>query len=96
MKEAEQKKAYQLETAAFKEWLHKLHPNDQLPRGAFFKNKRAGKPIIIMDECHRYLGRPAHPFPHDPSRSQLHRLNTDKPRWERERDYSVWWLLGCP
>ncbi|MEZ9359036.1 hypothetical protein AB4175_04015 [Vibrio cyclitrophicus] len=63
----EQDKAYRLKTAAFKEWQHKLHPNDQLPRGAFFKNKRAGKPIVIMDEFHRYFERPAHPFPYDPT-----------------------------
>ncbi len=67
MKKAEQDKAYRLKTAAFKEWQHKLHPNDQLPRGAFFKNKRAGKPIVIMDEFHRYFKRPARPFPHDPT-----------------------------
>ncbi|MBY7933061.1 hypothetical protein KW447_19025 [Vibrio fluvialis] len=36
--------------AAYKEWLHKLNRNDKLPRGKFFKGKKAGKPIIIMDE----------------------------------------------
>ncbi|HHC7087292.1 TPA: hypothetical protein ACN376_003994 [Vibrio parahaemolyticus] len=49
---AEQEKAYRLKTAAFREWQHKLHRNDTLPRGAFFKGKKAGKPIFIMDECH--------------------------------------------
>ncbi|EGR3042467.1 hypothetical protein DMW15_22940 [Vibrio parahaemolyticus] len=48
----EREKAYRLKTAAFQEWQHKLHRNDTLPRGPFFKGKKAGKPIFIMDECH--------------------------------------------
>lgn len=42
--------------AAYKDWLHKLNRNDKLPRGKFFKGKKAGKPIILMDEAHLFLG----------------------------------------
>ncbi|EOX3117583.1 hypothetical protein ACPFMY_000422 [Vibrio cholerae] len=36
--------------AAYKEWLHKLNRSDQLPRGKFFKSKKAAKPIMVIDE----------------------------------------------
>lgn len=29
--------------AAYKDWLYKLNRNDKLPRGKFFKDKKAGK-----------------------------------------------------
>lgn len=44
--------------AIFLDWQHKLHRNDQLPRGCFFKGKKAGKPVVIIDECHRYFSSP--------------------------------------
>lgn len=40
--------------AAFKEWLHKLGRKDTLPRGRFFRGKKAGKPIILIDECWQF------------------------------------------
>ncbi len=48
--------AYRCKNAAYKDWLHKLNRGDQLPRGKFFKGKKAGKPIILMDEAHLFLG----------------------------------------
>jgi hypothetical protein len=47
-------KARHLKTAAFREWLHKLNRNDQLPRGRFFRDKKPGPPRIIMDEAHTF------------------------------------------
>ncbi|WP_045861723.1 hypothetical protein [Teredinibacter purpureus] len=44
---------------AFREWQYKLNRNDQLPRGKWFKDKKAGKPIMIMDEAHLLLGKGA-------------------------------------
>jgi len=41
-----------LRTAAFREWQHRLNRGDKLPRGKFFKGKRAGKPFMMMDEAH--------------------------------------------
>ncbi|EBW4027513.1 hypothetical protein DPF09_22440 [Salmonella enterica subsp. enterica serovar Agona] len=38
--------------AAFKEWLYKLKAGERLPRGRYFKNKRPGKPLMILDEFH--------------------------------------------
>jgi len=37
-------------TACFEEWRAKLQPNDRLPRGPFFKGKKAGVEPLIMDE----------------------------------------------
>lgn len=42
------------QNAAYKDWLHKLNRNDKLPRGKFFKGKKAGKPIILIDEFWQY------------------------------------------
>ncbi|WP_435000000.1 hypothetical protein ACRZ5S_22905 (plasmid) [Vibrio scophthalmi] len=56
--EAKRKKAYIQKTAAFREWLHKLNRNEKLPRGTYFKNKTAGKPVIIIDEFHSYFKMP--------------------------------------
>lgn len=47
---------YPRQGALIKDWLHKLNRNDKLPRGKFFKGKKAGKPIILMDEAHLFLG----------------------------------------
>ncbi|MBS0044184.1 hypothetical protein KFE26_18025 [Shewanella sp. M16] len=41
--------------AAFKEWQGKLNRNDQLPRGQFFKGKKAGKPHMLLDEVWQIL-----------------------------------------
>lgn len=41
-----------LRVAAFRDWQHRLNRGDKLPRGTFFKGKRAGKPFIMMDEAH--------------------------------------------
>lgn len=40
--------------AAEKEWIEKLKHGDRLPRGKFFRNKKAGKPLVIMDEFHDF------------------------------------------
>jgi len=36
--------------AAFRDWQYKLNRRDSLPRGKFFKNKKAGRPYFIRDE----------------------------------------------
>lgn len=41
-----------LRTAAFRDWQHRLKRGDKLPRGKFFKGKKAGKPFMMMDEAH--------------------------------------------
>ncbi|MBP2200542.1 hypothetical protein HA50_26490 [Pantoea cypripedii] len=35
---------------AFDEWARKLHPGDRLPRGRYFRDKKPGLPLLIMDE----------------------------------------------
>ncbi|HFD6781973.1 TPA: hypothetical protein ACF3ML_005778 [Pseudomonas aeruginosa] len=37
-------------TAAFEDWRQRLRPNDRLPRGRFFRGKKAGSCIFFMDE----------------------------------------------
>ncbi|MBA1203628.1 hypothetical protein G7009_18055 [Pseudomonas capeferrum] len=37
-------------TSAFDEWRQRLRPNDRLPRGCFFKGKKAGAAFFVMDE----------------------------------------------
>lgn len=37
-------------TSAFDEWRKRLRPNDRLPRGRFFKGKKAGPAFFFMDE----------------------------------------------
>jgi hypothetical protein len=37
----------------FKDWLYKLKRGDKLPRGKWFKCKKAGKPYLVMDEAHQ-------------------------------------------
>ncbi|EMW7305238.1 hypothetical protein AAFN31_004014 [Vibrio parahaemolyticus] len=67
IEKAEREKVQRLKTAAFRDWQHKLHRNDQLPRGRFFKGKKAGKPVVIMDEFHMYFKQPSNPFPYQPT-----------------------------
>lgn len=43
--------------AAYKDWLNKLISTDQLPRGRFFKGKKAGRPRFIFDEAWQFLSR---------------------------------------
>lgn len=38
------------ENAAFREWLLKLHPGDQLPRGTYFRKKSRKHLIVYHDE----------------------------------------------
>lgn len=71
LKEVEKKKVAHLKTAAFREWQHKQHPNDKLPRGPFFRNKKPGKPLLIMDEFHMYLAETQFPFPYRPASSMV-------------------------
>lgn len=40
--------------AAEKEWIAKLRHGERLPRGKFFRNKKAGKPLVIVDEFHDF------------------------------------------
>lgn len=35
---------------AFDDWIHQLSRNDRVPRGRYFRGKRPGKPLIIVDE----------------------------------------------
>jgi len=35
---------------AFDEWLHQLSRKDRVPRGRYFRGKRPGKHLIIVDE----------------------------------------------
>lgn len=41
-----------LKAAAFTDWQHRLKRGDKLPRGKLFRGKKAGRPILIMDEAH--------------------------------------------
>ncbi|MBY5246604.1 hypothetical protein [Klebsiella quasipneumoniae] len=41
--------------AAYKEWLYRLRPGERLPRGRFFRGKRPGRPLVIMDEFHNFI-----------------------------------------
>jgi len=41
-----------LKAAAFIDWQHRLNRGDKLPRGKFFRGKKAGRPILITDEAH--------------------------------------------
>ena len=59
--------AYRGKNAAYKDWLYKLNRGDQLPRGKFFKGKKAGKPVVIMDEFHMAFKQPSNPFPYQPT-----------------------------
>lgn len=35
---------------AFDDWLDQLSRNDRIPRERYFRGKRPGKPLIIVDE----------------------------------------------
>jgi hypothetical protein len=35
---------------AFDDWLHQLSRKDRVPRGRYFRGKRPGNPLLIMDE----------------------------------------------
>lgn len=50
MPDLEKERAYLRKTAAFEEWRQKLNRGDRLPRGKFFKGKRPGKKIVLVDE----------------------------------------------
>jgi len=41
----------------FREWQYNLKRGDILPRGKWFKDKKAGKPQLIYDEAHLFLNR---------------------------------------
>lgn len=45
-----------LKEEAFREWQYRLTRGDRLPRGKYFRNKAAGRPLIIIDEAWRFLG----------------------------------------
>lgn len=45
--------AYRRKTAAFEEWRQMLKRNDRLPRGKFFKGKKPGRSLVVMDEFWR-------------------------------------------
>ena len=42
--------AHRRKTAAFEEWRQKLKRGDRLPRGRFFKGKKPGRKLVVMDE----------------------------------------------
>lgn len=35
---------------AFDDWLHQLSHKDRVPRGRYFRGKRPGRPLMIVDE----------------------------------------------
>lgn len=39
----------------FQDWQYKLKRGDKLPRGKWFKGKKAGKPYQVIDEAHQLL-----------------------------------------
>jgi len=39
----------------FQDWQYKLKRGDKLPRGNWFKGKKAGKPYQVIDEAHQLL-----------------------------------------
>tara|TARA_B100000700_G_scaffold292896_1_gene353334 strand:- start:858 stop:1082 length:225 start_codon:yes stop_codon:yes gene_type:complete len=43
--------------SAFKEWQYKLKRGEKLPRGKYFNGKKAGKPLIIMDEAWSFFSK---------------------------------------
>ena len=55
MPNLERRVAYLRKTAAFKEWQENLKVGDRLPRGKFFKGKKAGRPLVILDEFAAYI-----------------------------------------
>lgn len=56
-------------TAAFDEWRRLLRPTDRLPRGSFFRGKKAGAAPFFMDEFWQAsAGKPYDLTNMDPSR----------------------------
>lgn len=47
--------AWRKKTAAFEEWRQSLNRGDRLPRGRFFKGKKPGGNLIVLDECWQTL-----------------------------------------
>lgn len=35
---------------AFRDWIYRLNKGEKLPRGKYFSGKKAGKPMVIIDE----------------------------------------------
>ena len=52
---AEKQIKYRRKTAAFRDWQFSLKRGDTLPRGKFFKGKKAGGQIVITDEAHLFI-----------------------------------------
>ncbi|MCR9918259.1 hypothetical protein NB550_12215 [Vibrio parahaemolyticus] len=52
---AEKRQHRRRKNFAFKSWQHRLKRGDTLPQGKFFRNKIAGAPIMILDECGFYF-----------------------------------------
>ena len=46
----ERYETYRRKTAAFEEWRQKLNRCDRLPRGRFFRGKRPGRKLVVVDE----------------------------------------------
>lgn len=44
-----------LRAAAFREWQNSLKRGDKLPRGKFFRGKKAGRSFIALDERWRIV-----------------------------------------
>ncbi|WP_261643111.1 hypothetical protein [Erwinia mallotivora] len=42
---------------AFKDWQHRLKRGERLPRGRFFRGKKPGRPLVVIDEMHKVWGR---------------------------------------
>ncbi len=42
----------------YREWQYSLDRRDRLPRGKWFKNQKAGKPYVVMDEAHLFKLKP--------------------------------------
>lgn len=47
---------YRRKTAAFEEWRQKLNRGDRLPRGRFFKGKKPGRRLVVLDEFWQAFG----------------------------------------
>lgn len=41
---------------AFRDWQHSLKHGERLPRGCFFRGKKPGRPLVIIDEMHQMWG----------------------------------------
>jgi hypothetical protein len=49
----QRQEVYRRQTAAFEEWRKKLNYSDRLPRGRYFKGKKPGRKVVVMDELWR-------------------------------------------